>query len=188
MKRTSLSVLAAAALAVCAPGSADACGRWGGWCRGGWRGGNCGGWYRGGCWSGYSWGRPCYSYYGGPAYYLGYNYPSFPSYADGVLAGPADVSGGPTTAQTGLTAAGANTATVEVRLPKENAGVWFDNDRMGQTGLKRVFRSEAFDPNREYTYDVTARWTEGDQQVERRRTVTIRAGQRSVVDFTSPNP
>jgi uncharacterized protein (TIGR03000 family) len=176
-------MVAAAALAVCAPGSADAHGRW---CGGGWRGGYCGGYHRGGCWSGHYWHRscnPCYGY----GYYPSYSPYAYPSYA-GVLYGPADVYSGPMTAQTELAATNGNTATIEVRVPKDDAGVWFDNDKMSQTGLNRVFRSEAFDPNREFSYDVTARWMEGDRQVERTRTVTIRAGQRSLVDFTSPNP
>jgi uncharacterized protein (TIGR03000 family) len=85
-----------------------------------------------------------------------------------------------------LTAAEAQSrATVEIRVPA-HAEVWFDGDRTSQTGSDRSFVSPPLQTGRSYTYDVRARWKEGDQVVDQTRPVKVQAGRRTAVDFRAP--
>jgi uncharacterized protein (TIGR03000 family) len=78
-----------------------------------------------------------------------------------------------------------NAAKVHVRVPAA-ATVWFEGDQTRQTGPARDFVSPPLTPGQTYTYDVRARWTENGRPVEQTRTVRVRAGDTSTVDFTSP--
>jgi uncharacterized protein (TIGR03000 family) len=79
----------------------------------------------------------------------------------------------------------ASTAIVEVRLPREEARVWFDGAATEQTGTLRTYVSPSnLTPGRDYRYSVRARWTENGQPVEQNRDVVVRSGERARVDFT----
>jgi uncharacterized protein (TIGR03000 family) len=77
-----------------------------------------------------------------------------------------------------------NTAVVAVVLPNEYAEVWFDGHKTNMTGSTRVFSTPDLTPGKSYHYTVKAVWFQGLDRVERERTVTVTAGQASVVDFT----
>jgi uncharacterized protein (TIGR03000 family) len=77
------------------------------------------------------------------------------------------------------------TARVKVTLPSADAEVWFEGQLTRQRGTQRGFVSPALEPGREYVYDVRARWTENGREVERSRTVRVRADGVARVDFTA---
>jgi uncharacterized protein (TIGR03000 family) len=76
-------------------------------------------------------------------------------------------------------------ATVQVRVPA-GAELWFEGSKTSQRGEDRVFTSPPLDPSGNYVYEVRARWTENGDIVERTRTIRVRAGERTLVDFASP--
>jgi uncharacterized protein (TIGR03000 family) len=53
-------------------------------------------------------------------------------------------------------------------------------------GTFRHFATPPLIPGREYSYEISATWTENGQQVTRNRHVAIRAGDRLYVDFRMP--
>jgi uncharacterized protein (TIGR03000 family) len=76
-----------------------------------------------------------------------------------------------------------DTAILSIRLPAD-AKLFFGNAEASvQNGAVRLFRSPALDPRSTYQYELRARWMENGQQVERTRTVPIRANQVVNVDF-----
>jgi uncharacterized protein (TIGR03000 family) len=76
-------------------------------------------------------------------------------------------------------------ATVEVKVPA-NAELWFEGVKQNKTGAVREFKSPPLDPKYKYSYDVKVRWTnDAGSQQEQTRTVNVRAGERTVVDFTT---
>jgi uncharacterized protein (TIGR03000 family) len=77
------------------------------------------------------------------------------------------------------------TATVAVRVPPD-AEVWFGDHLTRQRGEVREYESPPLPPDRDYHYDVRARWMDGDRVVERARTVTVRANGRADIDFLRP--
>jgi len=186
----------AALLMLAATPAAAAAGGGGGGHGGGYHGGGGyyhggGGYYRGGYggyYPGFGLGVGIYS--GG----YGYGYPAHdygaPAYVDGgspvalqrssLYPSDADVQGPPPDAD-------ANAATVAVRVPAD-AEVWFDGAPTSQRGESRTFSSPPLNADRDYHYDIRARWTEGGKEVEQTRRVNVRAGQRSAVDFTRPEP
>jgi uncharacterized protein (TIGR03000 family) len=134
-------------------------------------------------WGGYSY--PSYSYWGGyssPSYYSGdyysspsttYSYPApsygSPSYSYGAMAREER----------------ANTAQVDVRVPDPNAEIWIEGSKTQQRGTLRLFESPPLNPDKNYTYDIRARWTENGREVERTKTVPVRANERANVDFSA---
>ena len=76
-----------------------------------------------------------------------------------------------------------NTVNVRVIVPA-NAEVWFDDSATQQRGSVREFVSPPLTPGRQYTYEIRARWREGDHDVTRTRNVNVQAGQTVTVDFT----
>jgi uncharacterized protein (TIGR03000 family) len=77
------------------------------------------------------------------------------------------------------------TALVEVKLPISDADVWFDGSRTASTGPVRQFLTPPLVVGRDYRYEVRALWNEGGHDVLQTRTVTVRAGDRLSVDFTT---
>jgi uncharacterized protein (TIGR03000 family) len=75
---------------------------------------------------------------------------------------------------------------LNVRLPDPNAEVWVEGKLTNQRGTLREFVSPPLNPDKSYTYDVRARWTENGKDVERTRTVPVRANGNITVDFTAP--
>jgi uncharacterized protein (TIGR03000 family) len=69
-----------------------------------------------------------------------------------------------------------------VQVPPD-ARVTVEGVPMNTSGSVRQFRSPPLEPGRDYTYTVTAAWTENGQPVTRTRQVTVRAGQQALVNF-----
>jgi uncharacterized protein (TIGR03000 family) len=65
-----------------------------------------------------------------------------------------------------------------------SAEIWFDGTKTTQQGSLRQFTSPPIASDRECTYEIRARWTEGGQEVDRTRTVSFHAGDRLTVNFT----
>jgi uncharacterized protein (TIGR03000 family) len=73
-------------------------------------------------------------------------------------------------------------ALLNIRVPAE-AEVWIEGDKTAQTGTDRVFRSPTLEAGRTYTYEVKVRWMKKGEPAEDTRTVRVRAGEQSRVDF-----
>jgi uncharacterized protein (TIGR03000 family) len=131
------------------------------------------------------------SYYGGASYYTPSYYDVAPNdYASGQPVGPyrsyyspmpLDVP--PADPSTG--APGDTKAHVRVLVPA-NAEIWFDGDKTSQTGSVREFVSPPLTPATDFAYEIRARWLENGKVVDQTRTVTVRGGALTVVDFTQP--
>lgn len=76
----------------------------------------------------------------------------------------------------------ADAAVIGVRVPP-GAELRFDESVTRQTGPYREFVSPTLAPGKDYTYEVRARWTEEGRVVERSRSLTVRAGDRLMVNF-----
>jgi len=180
---------------------------WGGGWGSGWWGGNTGridgarGVYGSPYYSTYGY-RPSYFGYGYSPYYYGYRMPYASSYSTPYYYGtPYSYNYGspaygyiPSSAAASYyyspsdtsTGQNPNVALIEVRVP-EDAELWFDLERMNQTGAQRLFRSPELQPGKSYTYDVRARWTDAaGKEVERIKQVKVQAGARVSVDFNNP--
>jgi len=73
--------------------------------------------------------------------------------------------------------------TVTVRVPVPAAEVFVDGVKTAQAGTDRRFESPPLAAGKPYRYDLTARWVEGGVPVERKVSVTGRAGEVRAVDF-----
>jgi len=78
-----------------------------------------------------------------------------------------------------------NTVHILVIVPID-AEVWFDQEKTSQNGLVREFESPPVSPGRFYSYDIRARWSVGGRNVESVRHITVKAGDRTTVDFSRP--
>ncbi|MGE3805558.1 MAG: TIGR03000 domain-containing protein [Gemmataceae bacterium] len=78
-----------------------------------------------------------------------------------------------------------NAAYIEVSVPA-TAEILFDGSKTTQTGTDRLFETPELEPGKEFEYEVTARWQQDGKPVEEKKAVTVRAGQRVRVDFSSP--
>jgi uncharacterized protein (TIGR03000 family) len=78
---------------------------------------------------------------------------------------------------------GSAPATVVVMLPAD-AELWFQGQKTKLTGAERTFTSPALERGASYTYDVKARWTKDGEPVEKTRSIKVRAGERTTLDFT----
>jgi uncharacterized protein (TIGR03000 family) len=76
-----------------------------------------------------------------------------------------------------------NVARVRLVLPA-GAQVWFDDKATQKTGSVRDFESPRLTPGKEYSYHVTARWTDNGKEITRTRLVGVRAGSSVTVDLT----
>jgi len=215
-KLATLAAVALAALVwTTGPANAQRRGGWYGGSGGG-RGGYYGGYrgFYGGLgyypgWGGYGY-YPGYRYGGwgygsgyGSGYYPGYAYGSYyPSYdygayspgvayapaaypADGGTAVAAATPAADTRQSYSYTPAADNSARIQVRVPAD-AEVLVGGERTRQRGTDRLFSSPPLTPGKTYSYEVTARWREGDRPVEQTRKVRVRANGMSFVDFTRP--
>jgi uncharacterized protein (TIGR03000 family) len=79
-------------------------------------------------------------------------------------------------------------ATIEVRVPFANAEVFFEGINTRQQGEKRVFLSPTLQGGLTYYYKVTAKWRDGEQVVEREKSVAVRVGETAVVEFGKDEP
>jgi uncharacterized protein (TIGR03000 family) len=81
-----------------------------------------------------------------------------------------------------------NTAAIDVRLPVADAELRFQDTKTQERGTLRRFRSPALVPGSDYTYDITATWTEGGREISQTRQLLVRAGDQLFVDFTTAPP
>lgn len=75
---------------------------------------------------------------------------------------------------------------VIVKVPDANAQVWVQGKLTTMTGRERVFTSPPLESGFAYSYEVRARWREGNDNIDRTRTVSVRPAERVHVDFTRP--
>jgi uncharacterized protein (TIGR03000 family) len=80
------------------------------------------------------------------------------------------------------------TALIEVKLPESDADIWFQGERTSRVGIVRTFRTPPLVVGRSYTYDVLALWGQGAASTKEMRKVSVKSGDRLVVDFTAPAP
>jgi uncharacterized protein (TIGR03000 family) len=73
-------------------------------------------------------------------------------------------------------------AVLVVRLPKD-ATLTIGGDATRQTGAERTFVSPPLKAGKTYTYELKATWREGGESKTATREVTVRSGERTVVDF-----
>jgi uncharacterized protein (TIGR03000 family) len=125
----------------------------------------------------YSYGYPFYYGYGYP-YYGWRGYPprgpivgALPAYGD---AAPYDSA-----------AARALPVTIDVTLPA-NAELWIEGKKMTQKGAHRKFVSPPLPPGERYTYELGAKWKDGDKEVSRTQSLDVTPGHAHVVDFVKP--
>ena len=71
----------------------------------------------------------------------------------------------------------ANAVTLRMRVPSD-ARVWIEDAAMSQSGSDRSFVSPPLTSGRDYVYHVRAQWNENGKTVERKREVTVHAGDR----------
>jgi len=157
-------------------------------------------------WYGNTWNNPGttggnYNTWNNPGYawgnYSNWNYPSYaPSsvYSSDYYFNPSSVGSTVNRSDTSgyysygsRTPQDPNTTLVQVRLPDPNAEVWIEGAQTQQRGMWREFISPPLNPDTNYTYDVRARWTENGREVERTKTVPVRANNVVTVDFTAAN-
>jgi uncharacterized protein (TIGR03000 family) len=75
-----------------------------------------------------------------------------------------------------------NTAHIRLIVPA-GAEVWFGGTATRQAGPVRDFESPELTPGKDYAYGVTARWTEGGEEMTRTLRVSVRANSSVSVDF-----
>src|SRR5262245_22338818 len=78
-------------------------------------------------------------------------------------------------------------AVVEVRLPAE-ASLTVDGVKTTQTGAVRTFYTPALPRGRTFSYELVAVWQEEGLTLKRVRTASVRAGERTIVDFNAADP
>ena len=80
-----------------------------------------------------------------------------------------------------------NAVLLKVRLPAD-AELRIEGKRMTTAGASRQFLSPTLDPNKEYTYELQAKWMENGKEVSRTRTKTFKPGQELEFNFLSRMP
>ena len=70
-----------------------------------------------------------------------------------------------------------NAVTLQMHVPTD-ARVWIEDEATSTSGTDRSFVSPPLTPGREYVYHVRAQWDENGKTVERKRDVTVHAGDR----------
>lgn len=140
-------------------------------------------------------------WYGGYPYYGSYTYPSYgyyPDYGSTTYYGTgyepylpealapsssASASGGQVTSTSSSSPISAgSSAQITVQLP-ENAEIWFDGMKRDETGSVRTFTTPMLSAGTKYTYEIRARWKEGDALIDQTRNVVFAAGDKLDVTF-----
>jgi uncharacterized protein (TIGR03000 family) len=106
-------------------------------------------------------------YYGGPGIGVVRPVPTYPYYTS-----PYDL-------QTPLAA---TELRLSVRLPAD-ALVWVNRAATTQTGGDREYITSDLEPGKTYVYEIKARWMENGKPVEKTKRVSVRSGERYVIDF-----
>ncbi len=81
--------------------------------------------------------------------------------------------------------AGLATAQINVRVPRADAQLTFDNQVTAPTGTDREFVTPPLRPGTNYVYNLRTTWVDGDVQRTRDKNVFVRAGDLLVVDLTT---
>jgi uncharacterized protein (TIGR03000 family) len=78
-------------------------------------------------------------------------------------------------------------ASIFIHVPAD-AEIFFNNEKTTQTGEFRQFETPSLAPDHDYAYDVRAHWTANGKEVNMKRKVTVRAGDRLGLDFLRTPP
>ncbi len=153
-------------------------------------------WWRTYPWSPYNYGRNPYNPIRVPyvapypvyaPYVVPYAVPSTPvpqGMASGnVSAYPGDLIPAPTGP---LKALPPGAAEIELLVPDRNAQVWFDGENTYSMGSQRYYVTPELPSGKDWHYDVKVQWTRDGRPVVQERQITVRAGEKAVVDFTRP--
>lgn len=116
------------------------------------------------------WYRPFGGNYFGYYPYAGYYYQPEVVYVDNSAPAYVNASDG--------------SATIEVRLPDPDAGVWIDDAETESRGLERRYYTPTLRAGSNYSYLITASWTEDGETRTVARQVPLNAGGRVMLDFT----
>ncbi len=137
-----------------------------------------------------SWSYPTNTWqtYAYPAYSTTDYYTNNPTMTPGYYSLPAGASASYSYGALSSPAAARDAVRLNVRVPDPDAKVWVEGRLTQQRGTFREFISPPVNPNVNYVYDITARWTENGRQVERSRTVRVSPDATTTVDFTAPSP
>lgn len=154
-------------------------------------------------WAGYPLDDQHPGYYGGPRYTeyynygYGYGYFRFPSPVPGPLP-PPTLSGQPRHPNQPPSLPPGYVPTSEIFKPEPvalldvevpaDAEVWLEGKKTQQTGPMRKFVSPALVPDKDFEYEIYARWQENGALRTETQNVTIRAGARVRVHFPKPAP
>src|SRR6266849_2503184 len=76
-------------------------------------------------------------------------------------------------------------AVVVVRLPAD-AKLMIESNPTTQTGSERVFTSPSLSPGKKYVYTLEATWKGNGREIRAVRETVVRAGEKTLVDFTVP--
>jgi uncharacterized protein (TIGR03000 family) len=141
------------------------------------------GYYGGGNYSRYySYGYPFFYGYGSPYYYGPRSYPPL-----GPMFGASPAYTNPNySAGRFNQAPQAVPVTLDVTLPA-HAELWIEGKKMTQKGAVRKFVSPPLTPGERYTYELLAKWKEGDKEVTRTQSLDVTPGQEHKVDFVKPD-
>jgi uncharacterized protein (TIGR03000 family) len=85
-------------------------------------------------------------------------------------------------------AVAANTAQIEVLVPRADAQITFNGNPTATQGTRRDFDTPALQPGGNYSYTVRASWNEGGRTVTEECTVPVVPGARQLVDFNVNPP
>ena len=83
-------------------------------------------------------------------------------------------------------AQGDTAAHLTVTVPAD-AELWFEGTKVTTSGSVREFTSPPLTPGKKFTYDVRARWQEGDREVTQKQEVGVAAGAQVRVEFPVPS-
>jgi uncharacterized protein (TIGR03000 family) len=75
-------------------------------------------------------------------------------------------------------------AGIQLLLPERFADVWFNGTKTSSIGVKRYYVTPELE-EKAHEYDVKVSWQQGGRTQTEERTITVRPGQTTVVDFTA---
>jgi uncharacterized protein (TIGR03000 family) len=82
--------------------------------------------------------------------------------------------------------AASNTVKLNVRVPDPDAQVWVEGQLTQQRGRTREYTSPPINPDRNYVYEVRARWVENGRTMDETKRLPANANDSLTVDFGAP--
>lgn len=79
-----------------------------------------------------------------------------------------------------------NRVRLQVVLPDPEAALWLNGQAMTPRGAARLFESPPLEPGKQYTYDVTAAWSQDGKIITKDQKVAVTPGKTTVVSFAGP--